>query len=109
MTEVEIQELQAQNYRNRIEKEAADQRIKRLEEANEIYAKEIEGMEAEKAELERRIADMRDEQKLEKVENELEHVKKLLFERNRQYQEDCITINRLTVAVDVLAGRLAKR
>lgn len=36
-----------------------------------------------------------------------EKAEKLLMERNRQYQEDCITINRLHVAVETLAERLA--
>lgn len=48
-------------------------------------------------------------QKAEKVTTELKHVKKLLFERNRRFQEDCITINQLNVTIDTLVKRLAAR
>ena len=44
---------------------------------------------------------------LESTKTELKHVKKVLFEKNRRYQEDCITINRLQVTVETLAERLA--
>lgn len=46
---------------------------------------------------------------LEKTEKELQYVKKLLSERNKRYQEDCVTINQLTAAVDVLVERLARK
>lgn len=135
MTEAEIKELQAQNYKYRVEKENADREIERLSAQLESRLSECERLEAENSDLERRIEAMheriagnehekrisesgeikrlRDQvcdygQKLEKTQTELKHVKRLLFDRNRRYQEDCITINQLTVTVDVLAGRLAR-
>lgn len=36
-----------------------------------------------------------------------EKLEELLSERNRQYQEDCITINRLHVTIETLSERLA--
>lgn len=49
------------------------------------------------------------EQRLEAAKTELKCVKKVLFEKNRRYQEDCITINRLQVTVETLVERMAQK
>lgn len=49
------------------------------------------------------------EQRLEAVKTELKHVKNLLFQKNRRYQEDCITINRLQVTIETLVERMAQK
>jgi regulator of replication initiation timing len=49
------------------------------------------------------------EQRLESAKTELKHVKKVLFQKNRRYQEDCITINRLQVTIETLVERMAQK
>ncbi len=49
------------------------------------------------------------EQRLESAKTELKHVKKVLFEKNRRFQEDCITINRLQVTIETLVERMAQK
>ncbi len=47
--------------------------------------------------------------RLEGAKTELKHVKKALFEKNRRFQEDCITINRLQVTIETLVERMAQK
>lgn len=49
------------------------------------------------------------EHRLEGAKTELKHVKKALFEKNRRFQEDCITINRLQVTIETLVERMAQK
>jgi chromosome segregation ATPase len=60
---------------------------------------------AEIADLKRQVEDANKRRK--KKKKELKDLKRLLYERNRRYQEDCITINRLNTTIDVLTERIA--
>jgi uncharacterized coiled-coil DUF342 family protein len=107
----EIDELIAENKQLKSEKEELESRIEKLrcELANAVH-----NISVAKGERKDEIDELRSEvcdagMRLEKATTELKHVKKLLFERNRRYQEDCITINRLSTTVDVLAERMANK
>lgn len=124
MTEAEIKELQQQNYELRAERDnlkamnsnliaensSLESRIEKLQKriANHVHEIKVANEKsAEVNQLRKQVCDYG--QKAEKLSTELKHVKKLLFERNRRYQEDCITINQLNVTIDVLVGRLARK
>lgn len=49
------------------------------------------------------------EHRLAKATKELNHVKNVLCKKNRRYQEDCITINRLQVTIETLVERMAQK
>lgn len=122
MTEAEIKELQQQNYELRAERDKLkamnsnlkaensdlETRIEKLQKRIANYVHEIKVANEKSAEvnqLRRQVCDYG--QKAERLSTELKNVKKRLFERNRQYQDDCITINRLNVTIDTLVERLA--
>lgn len=124
MTEAEIKELQQQNYELRAERDKLkamnsnlkaensdlENRIEKLQKRIANYVHEIRVANKKSAEvnqLRRQVCDYG--QKAERLSTELKNVKKRLFERNRQYQEDCITINQLNTTIDVLVGRLARK
>jgi predicted RNase H-like nuclease (RuvC/YqgF family) len=107
----DIDELIAENKQLKSEKEELESRIEKLrcELANSVH-----NISLAKSERKDEINELRSEvcdagMRLEKATTELKHVKKLLFERNRRYQEDCITINRLSTTIDVLAERMANK
>lgn len=49
------------------------------------------------------------EHRLESTKTELKHAQKALCEKNRRYQEDCITINKLQVTIETLIERMAQK
>lgn len=128
---VEKEQLESMNQRMKAENQELADKCRYLESQNVTLQMEKEDLERRidnlhkrfaMAEHEKRLAKsdshnikcLRDQvcsygQKLEKTTTELKHVKRLLFERNRRYQEDCITINQLNTTIDVLISRLARK
>ena len=104
-------ELEAENARLVEENKHLNERIEKLRSnlANTVH--NLTKAESGNSENIQNVKDaLRECEKcLESTKTELKHVKKILFEKNRRYQEDCITINRLQVTVETLAESFARK
>ena len=102
-------ELESENARLVEENKHLNERIERLQSnlANTVHNLKVaeKGNSEKLRSVEKALREC--ECRLTSTKKELKHVKKVLFERNRRYQEDCITINRLQVTVETLAERIA--
>lgn len=104
-------ELESENARLREENEHLNGRIENLQQnlANTVHkltlsengnSEEMQSVKDALHECEHRLA---------KTTKELNHVKNVLCKKNRRYQEDCITINRLQVTIETLVEQLSQK
>lgn len=104
-------ELESENARLRKENEHLNGRIENLQQnlANTVHKLTLSknGNSEEMQSVKKALCEC--EYRLESTKKELKHVKKVLFEKNRRYQEDCITINRLQVTIETLVEQLSRK
>lgn len=107
----EYEKLESENARLREENEHLNVRIENLQQnlANAVHKLTLSenGNSEEMQSVKNALREC--EYRLESTKKELKHVKKVLFEKNRRYQEDCITINRLQVTIETLVEQLSRK
>lgn len=106
-----VEKLESENAKLREENEHLNGRVENLQQnlANTVHKLTISenGNSEEMQSVKKALCEC--EYRLESTKKELKHVKKVLFEKNRRYQEDCITINRLQVTIETLVENMAKK
>lgn len=107
----EYEKLESENAHLREENERLNVRVENLQQnlANTVHKLTLSenGNSEEMQSVKKALCEC--EHRLESTKKELKHVKKVLFEKNRRYQEDCITINRLQVTIETLAEQLSRK
>lgn len=106
-----MEELRAENARLVEENKHLNERIEKLR-CNLVNA--VDKLTLSENENSDEVQSMRKalrecEHHLEVTKTELKHVKKVLFQKNRRYQEDCITINRLQTTIETLVECMAQK
>ena len=106
-----VEKLEYENAKLREENEHLNGRVENLQQnlANTVHkltlsengnSEEMQNVKDALHECEHRLA---------KTTKELNHVKNVLCKKNRRYQEDCITINRLQVTIETLVEQLSRK